>query len=69
MTDGLDQEQPSDKVVNLDSAKAKRRKREGGRFWEGLWRLWPERAYRPWDARPYDFDNYPELWRRGKSTR
>ena len=48
---------------------AKPRRREGRRFWEGLWRLWPEGAYRNWDARPYDFDNYPELIERGQSTR
>ncbi|HEY9288524.1 MAG TPA: hypothetical protein VIT43_10945 [Candidatus Dormibacteraeota bacterium] len=70
MGDGIDAEVASDKVVNIDSLrKRKPARRERRRFWEGLWRLWPERAYRGWDARPYDFDTYRELRERGKSTR
>ena len=69
MANGTDREEAADNVVNIDSMKKAKPRRERRRFWEGLWRLWPERAYRPWDARPYDFDTYRELRERGRSTR
>jgi hypothetical protein len=69
MADDIDAEDGSHKLIDLASLKKDKPKHERRRRWEGFWRLWPEGAYRLWDARPYDFDTYRELRERGRSTR